>query len=282
MSLEGRCDRASKFKLATSNHAETPSSILRDEEVGGSNPLIPTITFPPSSRRELHDRAEFRMRATCAYCGQTVGTKDHVVPRCLLESGAIPALVDSCADCNRQKGRADEDLRDYLALHNDLNDLPQIQLLLEKTLRSADRDRFPPVKSMLSTFQKHAQVTRTGDFLGYKATVLVQNAKVIEAFRWIVRGLHYGHFNAVLPPDAQYGLYHHMDQGANVAMFNGTWECDYDHGPFAIGNNFIYRVSFCSVAAYSSWKILVFGRLYWIMDVNEAAFLSYGSSVNGH
>jgi hypothetical protein len=51
-----------------------------------------------------------RAHPTCVYCGKKATTKDHVVPRCLLEKPYPPNLltVPSCSACNEGYSKDEE------------------------------------------------------------------------------------------------------------------------------------------------------------------------------
>lgn len=214
--------------------------------------------------------------ALCAYCGDVATTDDHVVPRCIRLPGDPAVTVPACNDCNRRKGLADDYLRDVLSVLVEIHHVPESRPMRDSAMRSAMRQgRMPPIKQMLMTFRREATINARGELVRVDSVVTTRAERVRESFLWIVRGLHWSLTGVRLPEDVTFDLYGHQGP-KNVEMFNGTWEAspDSEVGPYNIGPRFVYRAMIYTPVLFSQWKIVLWGKMYYIVSVNEEAFLS--------
>ncbi len=138
----------------------------------------------------------------CAFCGVNPGTEpEHVFARALndgLAEGLI--TVPACRECNVEKSKADEYLRDILV--GDMRvDHPVARRIYEgKVQRSLARDR--------STIPRYARrraepqpIPIPGPPVAIIQAVPVYPERIWLAISWIVRGLHYYVFQQRLPDD---------------------------------------------------------------------------------
>ncbi len=92
---------------------------------------------------------------TCAYCGSPATRKEHVIARQLLVDKDSPVVVPACDQCDMDKQKYDDYLRDALVLLIETHDAPELKDKHEKAVKSALRTEvISPGRSMLSTFSK--------------------------------------------------------------------------------------------------------------------------------
>lgn len=221
--------------------------------------------------------------ATCAYCGELATTEDHVVPRCIRLPGDPAVTVPACQDCNRRKGLADEYLRDVLSVLVEIHQVPESQPMRDSAMSSAMREgRMPPIRQMLMTARQEATANARGELVRVDSVVTTRSERVRESFLWIVRGLHWSLTGVRLPEDVPYDLYGHQGP-RNVEMFHNTWESSpgSEVGPYNIGPRFVYRAMIHTPVLFSHWKIVLWGKMYYIVSVNEQAFLALATEAEG-
>lgn len=131
----------------------------------------------------------------CVYCGlHKMLTRDHVIPQCLFTNPLPPNLITApvCDDCNKEKGRDDDFLRDFLASDMFGNQSPIAnQIFHEKVLKSARRNSSELARVALTDFRIEPFYTTGSIYLSDVIAVPVDADRIERIMFRIVRGLYY-------------------------------------------------------------------------------------------
>lgn len=144
----------------------------------------------------------------CVYCGLRPGvTADHVVPKCLFPS-PLPSdmvTVRACRECNEDKSKDDEYLRDYFVadLENEGNPLTSGQLR-ERLHRSARKNRSRLFRDMRERVRRVPVRTPAGLYLGDVYGMPIEGERLNRTFGRITRGLYYRLYQQRLPDDCTF------------------------------------------------------------------------------
>ncbi len=138
----------------------------------------------------------------CAFCGLIPGPEpEHVFARCL-NDGLAEGLftVPACCDCNVEKSKSDEYLRDVLVGDLRVDHPTAIQIYEGKVQRAIACD-----KTTIPRYAKRRSVPQPipipGPPMSTIQAIPVYPERIWEAIAWIVRGLYYCVFQQRLSDD---------------------------------------------------------------------------------
>lgn len=151
-----------------------------------------------------------RRYGECPYCGRHRKlTPDHIIPRCLFKGKIDNArlIIDACDDCNSaRKSQNDNFLRDMVALDfaNTWNPLAKDCIAAMERARANNQSEFGRA---LDQSEKIEIFNQKGESIAiYSPFTPEIQARVIEIYATIVRGLYYQEFNERLPADTRYSV----------------------------------------------------------------------------
>jgi len=206
---------------------------------------------------------------SCGYCGEPANTVDHVVASTLLVDKGTSVQIPACSKCNGEKSKEDVYLRDMFTIRSETAGLPELAPHGEAMKRSIDRafgpsPRIGPAVSILKTF-KHGHVL--GPMGERRAYVELDAARLNEGVKWIVRGLHYHHFKAILDPTKQFDFYAYQGQENNL-RYDLLWPTI--PGPdITLGGCLRYKVRcFAELPGSSQWLLAFYNHVLFFVEFN--------------
>ena len=196
----------------------------------------------------------------CVYCGEIKPlTKDHVVAKCLFPRPLPPfmATVPACDDCNAEKSKHDDYLRDMLVvdLNTERNKAAQ-EVLTGKVFRSAETNRSSVIRAAKSRGKFESVYSDGGIYLGRGFSFPIDGERVNHIFSLIVRGLYHHRTKLYLPQDCKFDV-----RRLSASDFYKTWDeiqrIGYN-GPFGLGEDiftfiFIYSAEEPAISFWWMW-----------------------------
>ena len=201
--------------------------------------------------------AKRNKKGICVYCGKLkILTREHVVPRCLFPTPPMaPVIIPVCRDCNNDKSKIDDYLRDMLVLESSRH-APAAELLHGPVSRSASRNLSAVVRAAKSKAKYEPVHSPGGIYLGHAYTFPLEEARVNRAFSLMVRGLYYKLTGLYLPQDCVFTV-----RRLTASEFNEFWtklkEIGYN-GPYRLGDDvftclFIYAAEEPAISQWWLW-----------------------------
>lgn len=207
----------------------------------------------------------------CAYCGGPGGTEDHVFSKKILLRGSHAMVVAACRACNEEKAKYDLYLRDFLGLHIELHEVPELQFLRSDAIESASKEtHIRPARAILATYKRHYGWTKTGDWGVVALKTVADGDKLRESFMWIVRGMWAYHQKTVLTLEdfACDGF----PPGRNLPALRDLWPEFDERTAHAVGNSVRYRLEPYDTAPPSGTCLIwLYGRLLFQLRFNVLA-----------
>lgn len=217
-----------------------------------------------------------RRSKQCAYCGEfKPSSRDHVIPRCMftrpLPEGMI--TVPACDDCNGQKSRHDDFLRDLLVTDYAGSQSPVAQqLFAEKTIRSHQQDKSLLGRIAMSDLMTEIPIRDENGVEDVAVFGTFDFDRAMDMFSYIIRGLYFSFRSVVLPQDCNFrvGRLFKEDLDACVAFFS-------DHGAFGphrIGDGVfscVYNYGATTEAA-TFWLLEFYNRVQYSVVTTPAGF----------
>jgi hypothetical protein len=214
----------------------------------------------------LRPYAEFQEGTTmgksgqCVYCGETkLLTKDHVIPKCLFPAPlpSIMVTVPVCDECNNEKSKHDDYLRDMLVVDAESAESSEAQTLVSgKVTRSASKNLSAVIRAAKEKGKFEAVHSPGGIYLGHGYTFPLEGERVNHIFSLMVRGLYYKLTGLYLPQDCKFDV-----RRLTSPEFSEYWEMlkkiGYN-GPYRLGNDvftciFIYAAEEPAVSQWWLW-----------------------------
>jgi hypothetical protein len=165
--------------------------------------------------------------------------------------------VPACSDCNGRKEPLDSYLRDVLVsdIHASKNPVAR-KIQTGKLSRSVVRNRSHFIRNAIPNAQLRPMVTPTGIYIGHGVSVPVDDKKIRQELRFMVRGLFYWVREERIPDDYRFEIDQLMYSG-----IGSMWDYLESKGEGAgqIGENvFACRYQFCLGNPFISYWLLVF------------------------
>lgn len=206
------------------------------------------------------------MQALCPYCNARPGTtNDHVIPRCLfpkqLPNGINLPTVKACAECNNVTKAADDTfLRDFLAVHRQLNDDQDIRAFDSGPVgRAVKRNQSAFVKTLRDP-QPVPMLTSSGIYIGKAVRLEMDGARIERALARITRGLYFKLIKRSLPSNTAFETLE-LDPSCIARVIDEpgiTWL-----RPTALGD--VFKCLVClgpPETAESLWIMCFYNRIY--------------------
>lgn len=193
----------------------------------------------------------------CAYCGETKPlTRDHVIARGLFPS-PLPEFmvtVPACDDCNGEKAKHEDYLRDMLVVDADTeNSKVAKEILTGKVFRASERNQSLVMRAAKSKGKLEPVYSPGGIYLGHGFSFPLEGERVNHIFSLIVRGLYYKLVGRCLPQDCKFDV-----RRLTASEFNEFWEKLQQikfNGPYRLGDG-VFTCLFLYAAeepAMSQW-----------------------------
>ena len=218
---------------------------------------------------ELTLTAKKSKKGTCTYCGKLKTlTRDHIIPKCLFPAPlpAVMVTVPACHDCNNEKSKHDDYLRDMLVVDSNTgeNEIAQ-EMSLGKVRRSASRNLSAVIRAAKTQGRFQPVHSKGGIYLGHAFTFPLEVDRVNHIFSQIVRGLYFRLTKRYLPQDCSFVV-----RRITAREFNEFWpelEGIGYNGPYRLGDD-IFSCLFIYAAeepAISQWWLWFYGHNICVM-----------------
>lgn len=205
-------------------------------------------------------KSKTKKTGQCVYCGEIkILTKDHVVARCLFPR-PLPdfmVTVPACNDCNAEKAKHDDYLRDILVVDSNAGQSEKAQdVFSEKVIRSYQRNSSEVLREALIKGNFEPVHTDGGIYIGHGFSFPIDGKRVNHIFSLIVRGLYHKLTNLYLPQDCQFDV-----RRLSASDFNKTWDALQKigfNGPYKLGDDiftciFIHAAEEPSISYWWMW-----------------------------
>jgi len=144
--------------------------------------------------------------------------------------------VPVCHDCNNEKSKNDDYLRDMLAVDLYSSKSNEAQTLLSgKVIRSASKNRSAVIRAAKAKGKVEAIHSPGGIYLGHGYSFPLEVDRVNHIFSTMVRGLYYKLTGTCLPQDCKFDV-----RRLTSSEFNEYWEMlkkVVHNGPYRLGND---------------------------------------------
>ena len=153
-----------------------------------------------------------RRPRTCVYCGADGKlTREHVIPRSLfITMDPQMITVRACADCQREKGYGDDDLREFVNMDWAGSQHPDAPKQLEKIARATLINR----SKLGDAFRRHGEpqalTSAAGLYFGdvWAIPIADGNKDMFRTLEYVVRGLYFHEMRQPLPPECPVVVQH--------------------------------------------------------------------------
>jgi hypothetical protein len=147
-----------------------------------------------------------RQSQVCAYCGNLATTDDHIPPQSLLPG--VPKRkrpnVPSCEACNSGASDDDEYVRDVIAMHHSIFEVPAASETLDSFNRAINN---PKKRRYLRNIQSRISDVDTSSFggilLGQQSGYTVDVARFQRTYARYIKGLHWLEFGSLASKSPQ-------------------------------------------------------------------------------
>ncbi len=151
--------------------------------------------------------AKQKLLTTCVYCGELKRTSsEHFVARSLLDEKPQQMwTITVCADCNREKSKDDDYLRDMLVADDACQWHPVARAVMRKVLRSAS---YGSSRVAISTRNatRSSMFSPGGVYMGDLLAVTLDEARLRRIFSWVTRGAYFYFFKQRIPDESTFGF----------------------------------------------------------------------------
>jgi hypothetical protein len=212
----------------------------------------------------------------CVYCGEIRPvTRDHVIPRTLFATPPPPNLitVPCCLECNNEKSKDDDYLRDILTADIYANAHPIARSIFEgKVIKSVRRNSSDFARVATTSARTNPIYTKRGVYLGSVISIAVDADRIKTIFTRVVRGLYYDARKQRVPDDYVFDIWRYQpwDVGEVVAHFNRL----HPNGPRILGN--IFGCMFLSAEEdpmTTFWLIWFYSGAFFSVSVENPALV---------
>ena len=255
-----RCGRCTMCKIGDIGHAYPVSQIVYGHRHGTDSQPV---------GRPIMAKQRKGKRGICSFCGRRrLVTSDHIPPKLLFPKATNCITVPACEECNKGSSKDDELLRLLLAMSAGASSSPQVEHLIEPTLRVFERgesQRF--AHGVLSAVADVEVTTPSGIYLGKVPALKLEPSVLPRIARKIVTGLFCHQFGYRLP--IVYGVAANAFHSARIGMAADECARSYrsiaplliDGEPRVVGNGTLaYRFGRAKHSRYrSAWAIVICG-----------------------
>lgn len=195
----------------------------------------------------------------CVYCGDTKPlTRDHVIARCLFPAPlpTVMVTIPACNDCNAEKSKHDDYLRDMLVVDRNSEQSKAAQALLDKVQRASQRNQSVVMRGAKSEGEFGPVYSKGGIYLGEAFSFPLEGERVNHIFSLIVRGLYYQLTERFLPQETEFDV-----RRLTAEEFSKIWEELKKmgfNGPYRLGDDvftciFIYAAEEPTLSHWWLW-----------------------------
>jgi hypothetical protein len=213
----------------------------------------------------------------CVYCGITLdelnSTRDHVIPQSLF-SRPLPQrmiTVSACKNCNKEKSKYDDYLRDIVVADLETYTHPISQLLFQKLLRSARRNRSSVARNISSSNITQPLVTPNGIYLGNYPIIALDLASTNKIFSFLIKGLYYYLRQERLPDDCFFSITRIPPLVNEEPLLNMFMQAPKYYGPEILGNNIFGYIAYIhDNPTITRWFLWFYDSLCFVVSTDPS------------
>lgn len=192
-------------------------------------------------------------------------TKEHFVPRSLFDKMPQQAwTIRACGECNEEKSKNDDYLRDMLVADDSCQWHPVAKALMPNVLRSAARGSSLVAKAARNGRQ--APVYSSGSvYMGDLFAVPLEDARLQKVFTWLTRGAGFYFRGARIPDDYTFN-FARVDRAHASELWAAYTE---QLHPFVQGPG-VFGCTFLTLDSDPFTSMWLFGFYQWLEVANLA------------